>query len=49
MLISTFAERFRSAFTERIAQVGFDSAFELTGEGAALEELVDVRFGETTS
>jgi hypothetical protein len=43
------AERFRSAFTERLAQVGFDPSYELTGEGAVLEELIDVFLGETTS
>jgi hypothetical protein len=43
------AERFRSAFTERLAQVGFDSTYELTGEGALLEELIDAFFGETMS
>lgn len=45
---SDLAERFRSAFTERLAQVGFDPAYELTGEGAVLEELIDVFFSETT-
>jgi hypothetical protein len=43
------AERFRSAFTERLAQVGFDPTYELTGEGAVLEELIDAFLGETTS
>jgi hypothetical protein len=40
------AERFRSAFTERLAQFGFDPAYELTGEGAVLEELIDAFFSE---
>ena len=38
------AERFRALFTERLAQVGFDAAYELTGEGVVLEELLDVFF-----
>lgn len=38
------AERFRAVFTERLAQVGFDAAYELTGEGVVLEELLDVFF-----
>lgn len=37
-----FAERARSAFTERLAQVGFDQDYELTGEGVVLEELIDL-------
>lgn len=40
------AERFRSAFTERLAQVGFDASYEPTVEGATLEELIDDFFGE---
>lgn len=40
------AERFRSAFTERLARVGFDPGYELTGEGAVLEELIDAFFDE---
>jgi hypothetical protein len=43
------AERFRTAFTERLAQVGFGPAYELTGEGAVLEELIDILFGGTMS
>lgn len=43
------AESFRTAFTERLAQVGFDANDELTGEGAVLEELIDVFFNETMS
>jgi hypothetical protein len=41
------AERFRAAFTERLAQVGFDAGYELTDEGASLEELIDAFFGGT--
>lgn len=41
------AERFRESFTERLAKFGFDSSYQLTEEGAALEELIDVFFGET--
>ena len=36
------AERFRSALTERLAQVGFDRDYKPTGEGAMLEDLIDV-------
>jgi hypothetical protein len=43
------AERFRAAFTERLAQVGFDSNYEVTGEGAVIEELIDVFSTEATS
>jgi hypothetical protein len=41
------AERFRSVLTERLAQVGFDPTYELTDEGAALEELIEVFFSGT--
>jgi len=34
-------ESFRSAFTNRLAQVGFGADYELTSEGAILEALVD--------
>ena len=44
-----FAERFRSAFTERLAGAGFDPTYELTDEGAVLEELIDAFVGETTA
>lgn len=40
------AERVRSALTDRLAQVGFDPSYELTGEGAVLEELIDAFFEE---
>lgn len=39
------AERFRSTFTERLAQVGFDRDYEPTDEGAMLEDLIDVFSG----
>jgi hypothetical protein len=42
------AERFRSAFTERLAQAGFDANYELTGEGTALEELIEAFFSGPT-
>jgi len=35
------AEEFRSAFTERLARVGFDKEYEPTAEGAILESLID--------
>jgi len=44
------AEQFRSAFTERLARRGFDSAYDLTREGKVLEELIDKFFiRESTS
>jgi hypothetical protein len=39
------AEQFREAFTERLAKVGFDEAYEPTEEGRLLENLID-RFHE---
>ena len=35
------SERFREVFTERLAQVGFDRAYEPTSEGRLLEKLID--------
>ena len=35
------AEEFRSAFTERLAEVGFDAGYGLTDEGRLLEDLID--------
>ena len=35
------AEGFRSAFTDRLAKVGFGVDYELTGEGSLLEDLID--------
>lgn len=34
-------EQFRSAFTERLAKVGFGADYEPTSEGKMLEELID--------
>lgn len=39
------AEEFREAFTEQLAKVGFDEAYEPTAEGGLLEDLID-RFHE---
>jgi hypothetical protein len=39
------AEQFREAFTEQLAKVGFDEAYEPTEEGRLLEDLID-RFHE---
>lgn len=39
------AEQFRSAFTERLAEVGFDDRYELTEEGRLLEDLLDAFMG----
>lgn len=39
------AEAFREAFTEQLANVGFDEAYEPTAEGKLLENLID-RFHE---
>lgn len=35
------AERCRDGFTEKLAQVGFDSDYDLTDEGEMLEDLID--------
>ena len=35
------AEELRSAFTERLARVGFDTNYAPTAEGKMLEELID--------
>lgn len=35
------AEEIRSAFTDRLAKVGFDADYEPTSEGRMLEELID--------
>lgn len=37
----TTAEEFRAAFTEQLAKVGFDKAYNPTKEGAVLEDLID--------
>ena len=34
-------EQFRAAFTDRLAEVGFDTAYEPTAEGRILESLID--------
>jgi hypothetical protein len=36
------ADEFQSVFTERLAKVGFDADYDLTDEGATLEELIDL-------
>jgi hypothetical protein len=35
------AERFRTAFTNRLATAGFDADYEPTSEGKMLEDLID--------
>ena len=35
------SELFRSEFTERLAQVGFGADYELSSEGAIVEDLID--------
>jgi hypothetical protein len=35
------AEEFRSAFTDRLAAVGFDASYDLNEEGKLLEDLID--------
>ncbi len=40
------AEEFREAFTEQLAKVGFDEAYEPTAEGKLLEDLIDRFHGE---
>ena len=44
-LSSVAAEEFREAFTEQLAKIGFDEAYEPTAEGGLLEDLID-RFHE---
>lgn len=41
------AERFRSAFTDRLVRVGFDPNYALTDEGVLLEKLIDAFFDGT--
>ena len=41
---SDVAEDFRSVFTDRLAKVGFDQAYEPTQEGQLLEGLIDTFF-----
>jgi hypothetical protein len=43
---SEIADDFQSAFTERLANVGFDADYNLTDEGTTLEDLIDVFDGE---
>jgi hypothetical protein len=38
---ATNAEAFREAFTEQLAKVGFNEAYEPTAEGGLLEDLID--------
>lgn len=38
---SDIAEKFRDAFTERLAKVGFNEQYEPTAEGKMLEQLID--------
>ena len=45
-LSAVTAEEFREAFTEQLAKVGFDEAYEPTAEGGLLEDLID-RFHES--
>ena len=47
-LTADVAERFRTTFTEQLAEVGFSQHYELTGEGIGLEELIDL-FAEPRS
>jgi hypothetical protein len=42
------AEMFRSEFTERLAEVGFDVDYEPTSEGKILETLIDIFYSEQT-
>ena len=35
------AEEFREAFTQELANVGFDENYDLTAEGRILEDLID--------
>lgn len=38
---SVEAEEFRDLFTDELAKVGFDEAYQLTEEGRLLESLID--------
>ncbi|MDR2880589.1 MAG: hypothetical protein LBV29_01635 [Azoarcus sp.] len=40
------SDSFRESFTERLAEVGFDDAYEPTSEGKILEELIDIFYVE---
>jgi len=40
-LSQEMSERFREVFTEHLAKVGFDEAYEPTSEGKVLEALID--------
>ena len=40
-LSPTTAEKFREAFTEHLAKVGFGEAYEPTAKGRLLESLID--------
>lgn len=40
-LSTVTAEEFREAFTEHLAKVGFDEAYEPTTDGKLLEDLID--------
>ncbi|MDR3322639.1 MAG: hypothetical protein LBS89_00335 [Zoogloeaceae bacterium] len=40
-LSSAVAEEFRDVFTDQLAKVGFDKAYEPTEEGKLLEDLID--------
>lgn len=44
-LAHAIAEEFRTAFTEQLAKVGFDKAYEPTAHGRLLEDLID-RFSD---
>jgi len=49
LIIATdIVERLRSAFTERLAKVGFDENYDLTSEGVRLEGLIDAFFSGAT-
>jgi hypothetical protein len=43
------AEELRSAFTERLAKVGFDMNYIPTAEGRMLEELLDLFYKDLSS
>ena len=47
-LSTAMAEAFREAFTEQLAKVGFDKAYEPTAEGRLIEDLIG-RFHESHS
>ena len=47
-LSAEWADELRSAFTERLAKVGFDMNYAPTAEGRMLEDLIDLFYRDIT-